>query len=73
MLWVGPVPKTAKFLSMATGFGLSVLAYTLRVQVGIGSGVAVEERVLPFLIALPIALLPALRARMTDPTTRSPG
>ena len=73
MLWVGPVPKTPKFLSMATGFGLSVVAYTLRIQFGIGSGVAVEERVLPFLVALPIALMPALRARMKAPTTHSPG
>ena len=68
MLWVGPVPKTPKFLSMASGFGLSVAMYYFPL-----TEVFVEQRVLPFLIALPIALVPALRARMKDPTTHSPG
>jgi sodium/proline symporter len=57
-LWVGPVPPGATLMAMATGFGLSVLGYALNL-----TGVAVEERILPFIVALLIALVPTLRLR----------
>jgi sodium/proline symporter len=65
-VWRGPVPVRAALAAMVAGFTISVAAYSLPAFDWKGT----FERVIPFLVALAIALVPVIFARPRDAGAR---